>query len=380
MKHFLVYGLSNSWGGVEAIVMAMIERLAGDFDFTIIHSQAPSSYESKYESAYVHFANIPTWGADRKEFAAALKNILSEKSFDYVWVNGCIMANRTIISVVRKYSTAKIITHSHGSSFEETNKIKRFVLLALHRLNKCYYLRNVDYPCMCSVKSGKWFYGDRYLNSHNVHYVKNGVDVSKYKFNAQVREEYREMFGITDEFLLFHAGRLTEVKNQRKILSIVADALDGGMNVKLIIAGEGELRQDLEEYANELGIHDRVMFLGNRNDVSNLYQAADVMLLPSFHEGFPVTLAEAQTSGLPCLVSDRVSSETNLIGLVKFLSIDDSDNRVWMAALRDMQTSNNDRGKVYKKVSEAGYSIESVCSEFIDFLSKKNSANVKENC
>ena len=368
MKHFLVYGLSNSWGGVEAIVMAMIERLAGDYEFTIIHSQAPSSYESKYESAYVHFVNIPTWGSDRKGFVAALKNILSEKSFDYLWVNGCIMANRTIISVVRKYSVAKIITHSHGSSFEETNKIKRFVLLALHRLNKCYYLRNVDYPCMCSVKSGKWFYGDKYLNIHKVHYVKNGVDVSKFKFNAQVREEYREMFGITDEFLLFHAGRLTEVKNQRKILSIVADAFDGGMKVKLIIAGEGELRQDLEEYANELGIHDRVIFLGNRNDVFNLYQAADVMLLPSFHEGFPVTLAEAQTSGLPCLVSDRVSSETNLIGLVQFLSIDDSDNRVWITALRDIQTSNNDRGMAYKKVSEAGYNIASVCREFINFL------------
>lgn len=371
MKKILIYGLSNNWGGVEAIVMAMIERLAGDYDFTIIHSQAPSSYESKYESAYVHFVNIPTWGSDRKGFAAALKNILSEKSVDYVWVNGCIMANRTIISVVRKYSTAKIITHSHGSSFEETNSIKRFVLLALHRLNKCYYLGNVDYPCMCSVKSGKWFYGDRFLNSHEVHYVKNGVDVSKFKYNAQVREEYREKLGIADEFLLFHAGRLTEVKNQRKILSIVADALAEGMNVKLIIAGDGELRNELEEYANELGIYTNVMFLGNRSDVANLYQAADVMLLPSFHEGFPVTLVEAQTSGLPCLVSDRVSSETNLIGLVHFFSIDDSDNSTWISALRDIQTTNNNRGIAYKKVSEAGYSIDRVCRDFIDFLKNK---------
>ena len=380
MKEILVYGLSNNWGGVEAIVMGMIERIAGDYEFTIIHSQDSSSYEQKYESTFVHFVHIPTWGSDRRGFASALKDILSEKAFDYVWVNGCIMANRTIISVVRKYSVAKIITHSHGSSFEETNKIKRFVLLALHRLNKCYYLRNIDFPCMCSVKSGKWFYGDRYLNSHEVHYVKNGVDVSKFKFNAQVREAYREKLGITDEFLLFHAGRLTEVKNQRKILSIVADALEGGMNVKLVIAGEGELRQELEEYTNELGIYNKVMFLGNRSDVANLYQAADVMLLPSFHEGFPVTLAEAQTSGLPCLVSDRVSSETNLIGLVQFFSIDDSDNSSWIAALRDIQTSNTDRCIAYKKVSETGYSIESVCRGFIDFIQKTDSSNVKENC
>lgn len=368
MKHFLVYGLSNNWGGVEAIVMGMIEGLAGDYEFTIIHSLETSSYESKYESDYVHFVNIPTWGSDRKGFAASLKTILSERSFDYVWVNGCIMANRTIISVVRKYSTAKIITHSHGSSFEESNQLKRFVLLSLHRMNKRYYLKNVNFPCMCSVKSGKWFYGDRYLNHHEVHYVKNGVDVLKYKFNPLVRKEYREKLGITDEFLLFHAGRLTEVKNQRKILSIVADALGGGMNVTLIIAGDGEFRQDLEEYANELGIQNKVMFLGNRSDVANLYQAADVMLLPSFHEGFPVTLAEAQTSGLPCLVSDRVSAETNIIGLVKFISIDDSNNSAWISALKALQTEKNDRSQAARKVSEAGYSIERVCEDFISFL------------
>lgn len=370
MKHFLVYGLSNNWGGVEAIVMAMIERLAGDYEFTIIHSQEPSFYEKKYESDYVHFVNIPTWGADRKGFANALKIILLEKSFDYVWVNGCIMANRTIISVVRKHSSAKIITHSHGSSFEETNKIKRFVLLYLHRMNKSYYLNNVDYPCMCSVKSGKWFYGDEYLNNHEVHYVKNGVDVELFRFNANVRDEYRRKFGITDEFILFHAGRLTEVKNQRRILSILADALVAGMNVKLIIAGDGELSVDLEKYAHELGIRDRVLFLGCRSDVAALYQAADVMLLPSFHEGFPVTLAEAQTSGLPCLVSDRVSSETNLIGLVQFLSIDNADNSAWVAALRDIYSSDIDRDIAYKKVREAGYSIDRVCCEFIDFIKK----------
>lgn len=368
MKHFLVYGLSNNWGGVEAIVMAMIKRLAGEYDFTIIHSPGSSTYEKKFESDYVHFVHIPTWGADRKGFISAIKDILSTKAFDYVWVNACIMANRSIISVVRKYSDAKIITHSHGSSFEETNKIKRFVLLALHRLNKWFYFRNIDFPCMCSQKSGVWFYGNQYLNSHTVHLVKNGVDVSKYRYDFQARFECRKKFGINDEMLLFHAGRLTEVKNQRKILRIVSDALAEGMKIKLIIAGDGELRHPLEEYANELGIQESVIFLGYQNDITNLYQAADVMLLPSFHEGFPVTLAEAQTSGLPCLVSDRVSVETNIIGLVKFISIDDSNNSVWISALKGLHTDNFDRSLAADKVSEAGYSIERVCEDFTSFL------------
>lgn len=370
MKKILVYGLSNNWGGVEAIVMNMIHRLAGNFSFDIIHSPDFSSYEAKYESEFVHFIHIHPWGENRKAFASALKKLMLTQKFDYVWVNCCIMANKTIISVVRKYSNAKIITHSHGSSFEENNKIKRFVLLSLHWLNKNYYLRNVDYPCMCSVKSGKWFYGKKFVYSHNVHSVKNGVETAKFKFYTQVREEYRRMFGITNEFLLFHAGRLTEVKNQRKILSVVADALVDGMNVKLIIAGDGELRNSLDEYAKELGIQKSVSFLGNRDDIANIYQAADVMLLPSLHEGFPVTLVEAQTSGLPCLVSDKVSNETNIVGLVHFLAIDEPDNRSWIEALRNLQTANIDRNETYHKVYAAGYDIENVCNEFIEFISK----------
>lgn len=370
MKRILVYGLSNGWGGVEAIVMSMIDRMAGKYVFEIIHSLDSSSYAAQYESEFIRFVHMPSWGADRKGFASALKKYVEEKRFDYVWVNGCIMANKTIISVVRRFSDAKIIMHSHGSSFESSGWLKRLILLALHILNRPYYICNIDYPCMCSLKSGRWFYGKRYLNRHAVHHIKNGVDTAKFKFNIQVREAYRKEFGVTDEFLVFHAGRLTEVKNQRKILSVVADALAVGMNVKLIIAGDGECREDLNKYAQELGLGNRVLFLGLRNDVANFYQAADVMLLPSFHEGFPVTLTEAQTSGLPCLVSDRVSDETNITGLVRFLSIDEDCNSSWVSALKDAAALDIDRYKFFDEVCAAGYSIDNVCAEFIEFIDR----------
>ena len=316
--------------------------------------------------------HIPAWGSDKRGFANGLKTLFSNNKYDYVWINGCLMSNKTIISVTKKYSSAKIITHSHGSSFEGDDKLKRFVLLTMHKWNRAYYKANVDYPCMCSRKSGLWFYGEDYMQTHHVHYIKNGVDVSKFHFDQSIREIYRKELGLSNEFALFHAGRLTEVKNQRRILSIFADFLKQGVKTKLFIAGEGELKDELEDKAQNLHIDDKVIFLGKRNDVNCLYQAMDVMLLPSFHEGFPVTLTEAQAAGLPCLVSDRVSDETNIIGLVKYLSIDTSENDQWVEALKRLSGKQNvDRSKYEEIFCNAGYDINTVCKEFLDFINYK---------
>lgn len=373
MTNFLVYGLSNEWGGVEAIVMAMVRYMAGTCSFDIIHSEAASSYETTYQSEYVRFVHIPTWGSDRKGFARGLSSLLKANNYDFVWVNGCLMSNKDIIAVTKKHSKAKIITHSHGSSFEEENKLKRFILLTLHKLNRHYYNCNLDYPCMCSKKSGIWFYGADYMNKHEVHYVKNGVDVNKYSFNKNIRNEYRASLGLTDEFALFHAGRLTEVKNQQRILSIFADVMKLGINAKLFIAGEGELREALGNQAKLLHIEHNVYFLGKRNDVDKLYQAMDVMLLPSFHEGFPVTLTEAQASGLPCLVSDRVSNETNIAGIVKYFSIDTDSNKEWVDAILELnKTTIPDREKYGRLLFEEGYDISVVCKNFLDYLKVKH--------
>lgn len=374
MQTFLVYGLSNDWGGVEAIVMSMVQHLAGPCCFDIIQSERESSYELKYQSRYIHFVHIPTWGSNRREFSNSLKGLFKEKDYDYVWVNGCLMSNRTIISVTNKYSKAQIIAHSHGSSFEEGNILKRFVLLTMHKINRLYYKANVDFPCMCSEKSGLWFYGINYMQTHYVHHVKNGVDINLYRFNETIREKYRNELGLSDDFAIFHAGRLTEVKNQRRILSIFADFISTGVKAQLFIAGDGELLEELETHAKMLHIDNIVHFLGERNDVNNLYQAMDVLLLPSYHEGFPVTLTEAQASGLPCLVSDRVSEETNIVGLVKYLSIDSDSNEKWIAALKEIINNRcTDRNEYVSSFCDKGYDIHSVCHDFLHYIeTKKN--------
>lgn len=366
---FLVYGLSNGWGGVEAIVMGMVSRLCNDHCFDILLSEGDCNYANRYANKSIRFLHVPAWGSDRRGFKSGIINILKQASYDYVWINACLMSNRDIISVVKKHSSAKIITHSHGSSFEEDNQVKRMILMGMHYLNRSYYHHHTDYPCMCSRKSGEWYYGKSYMNTHDVYYIKNGVDVSRYSFKEDVRSEYRNQLGLTDELALFHAGRLTYVKNQRFILDICAEMKKRGKNFKLFIAGEGELYTELVDYASMIGINDEVVFLGNRSDVDKLYQAMDVFLLPSHHEGFPVTLAEAQASGIYCIVSDHVSEETNLTGSVNYLPID-KGVKPWADLISGYTISSQSRVEMADAVINSGYDINDVCKQFVKHISK----------
>lgn len=368
-KKILVYGLSESWGGVESIVMNIILHTASICQFTILLPKAECPYKKRFHKKGIEFAHIESWGANLRGFKSDLKNELLKKEYDYVWINACLMSNKTILSVTKKYSNAKIITHSHGSSFEENNLIKKWILLFLHKLNRHYYLKTIDYPCMCSIKSGEWYYGKKYLEKNNVHYVKNGIDTEKFKFNQSIRDEYRKALGIKDELALFHVGRLTAVKNQHLLLAMVPKLLESGIKVRLYIAGEGELKTSLFSYAKELNISQYVSFLGNRKDVDKLYQAADILLLPSFHEGFPLTLVEAQTSGLNCLVSEHVSKETSIVGIVSFLPIGQDSIDKWVSAILLSQHSETvDRSQYANLMRNEGFDINIVSEEFVKFI------------
>ena len=79
-----------------------------------------------------------------------------------------------------------------------------------------------------------------------------------------------------------------------------------------MLVGDGPLRNEIEQKAKELHIENEVLFLGIRSDINRLLQAFDVFVFPSLHEGLPVSLIEAQGSGLPCIISDQISKEVDL--------------------------------------------------------------------
>lgn len=160
---------------------------------------------------------------------------------------------------------------------------------------------------MCGIESGRWLYGKR--NEDRFIMLNNAIDAAAYTFNSTKYAEMRQRFGLTDEFVVGHVGRFNPQKNHPFLLDIFAALLKKEPNAVLLLVGGGEDMLKMQKKAQELGIAERVQFLGIRSDVADLMQAMDVFVFPSLFEGLPVTMVEAQAAGLPCLISDKVPVE-----------------------------------------------------------------------
>jgi glycosyltransferase involved in cell wall biosynthesis len=122
---------------------------------------------------------------------------------------------------------------------------------------------------------------------------------------ARLRATTRAELGVADEAVLaVFAGRLVPIKRVDVLLAAVAGARERGAPIELAIAGDGELRDNLERTAREAGIDGAVRFLGFRDDLDALVAAADVAVLTSDNEGTPVALIEAAAGARPAVATD----------------------------------------------------------------------------
>lgn len=173
---------------------------------------------------------------------------------------------------------------------------------------------------MCGEESGKWLYGEK--NKSRFIMLNNAIDAAVYSFDASKREEMRRQLDLTDELVVGHVGRFNPQKNHPFLLDIFTSLLKKEPDAVLLLVGGGEGMPKIQAKAQELGIAERVRFLGVRSDVADLMQTMDVFVFPSLYEGLPVTMVEAQASGLPCIISDKVPPECILTeGLVNIMPL-----------------------------------------------------------
>lgn len=173
---------------------------------------------------------------------------------------------------------------------------------------------------MCGEESGKWLYGEK--NKSRFIMLNNAIDAALYSFDASKREKMRQQLGLTDELVIGHVGRFNPQKNHPFLLDVFAVLLKKEPDAVLLLVGGGDDMPEIQAKAEVLGITERVRFLGVRSDVADLMQAMDVFVFPSLYEGLPVTMVEAQASGLPCIISDKVPPECILTeGLVDVMPL-----------------------------------------------------------
>ena len=165
----------------------------------------------------------------------------------------------------------------------------------------------------------------------------------------------RQQLGLTNEFTIGHVGRFNPQKNHPFLLDIFAALLKQVPDAVLLLVGGGEDMPKIQAKAQSLGVTDHVRFLGVRSDVADLMQAMDVFVFPSLYEGLPVTMVEAQASGLPCLISDKVPRESILTeGLVEVMPLSATPDK-WADKILTMR--NIPRTDRRKEIAAHGFDI-----------------------
>lgn len=223
----------------------------------------------------------------------------------------------------------------------------------------------VDYLFSCSLSLGKEIYGNKILQCDKFHVIPDSIDTFRFKYDSQKRYEMRNHLSVGNDFVLGHVGRLSEVKNQNHLINVFNVLHKTYSRSKLLIIGDGELREQLEKKVQNLHLSDAVTFLGNVSNPQDYYQAMDVFVLPSFSEGLPLVMIEAQASGLPCVVSTGVSKEADMKAVpILWKSLSD-DVESW----KDAILSYKERPRVdgSEAVRRAGFDISDTAKWLSDF-------------
>ena len=221
------------------------------------------------------------------------------------------------LSIAKLVGIPVRISHSHGSRSEASMRGKiRDLLKPLLKLSATHYIA-------CGHDAAIWLYGNRFLKKGKVLLFPNVIDAERFDYNKAVREKVRLSLGIKKSTIVLGCtARFSSVKNHSFLISLFSEFHKTVTDSVLILVGDGELKNDILELITTLNLQDSVIMTGIVKNVSEYEQTMDFFLLPSLNEGIPLSLIEAQVSGLRCVVSDGVPRESDKTGLVSFLSLD----------------------------------------------------------
>lgn len=366
MNRVLVYGLKDPVGGVEKVVLEYTKSMVAQFDITfdfLVFSEN-FSLESELNSLGCRVITLPVRRKDPAGYKAAINQIFQNNEYCAVWGNYSGLTNIDILTLAKQHNIPIRIAHSHVSQLYWGSPIMKYVVHFLHAYNKLRIDKYASHYFSCSNVSGRFMFPRKVYE--RIIPVHNAIDATRFKPDENTRNQMRENLGISpDTLVVGHVARLCEVKNQDFLLKIIAQFKKEQHNAKLLLIGDGELYEHLNNLAKELKIDDMVIFTGNRTDVAQLMQAMDVYVLTSFSEGLSVSAVEAQASGIPCVLSSAVSDETNISGAVKFVSLNDPLD-VWTRTISQQGKARIENAQ--EKIKDAGYEISSAAKQLYNVL------------
>ena len=353
-------------GGVEATVMnhyRHIDRSQVQFDF-IVQTDSTMVPKDEIESLGGRVFYVPPYSNPVKYVNACRK--LFQQIHPRI-VHSHMNAVSVFTLMAAKQAGVPVrIAHSHSTS-NPNEKAKTLVKNVLRPFSKVY----PTHLAACGDYSARWLFGDQTVDQGKVKIIRNAIELDRFAFDEEARTRLRKEIEASDDIrVIGQVGRFSAQKNQLFSLDVLAELVKKNPRVLLVFLGVGDDMDKVKAKAHDLGLSDHVRFLGMRSDVNEWYSAFDVLLFPSLYEGLPLTAVEAQVSGLPLVVSDKVPKEADLIpSLVRRISLD-AGIESWVSAFDAHESDASGRVSHVQEIAKRGYAIHLSAAELVHWYKK----------
>lgn len=326
--------------GISAVIMNYCRNIdLSKFEINILAgTPIEETYRDQCRKLGITVIELPERKKSPIKFYNALSKELSKNKFDIFHIHG----NSTTITMelmIAFINGIRVrVAHCHSSTCDH---------IKIHRALHPIFDRLYTVGFACSTLSGQWMYGDKKFTV-----IPNGFETEKYRYNEIDRRQVRKQLGLENAFVICHVGRFNSAKNHPYLIDVFDNVASEKKNAILLLVGDGPDFESIKELAKKSKHFDRIIFYGESKKVNAILSASDIFVCPSKSEGFGIVALEAQISGLPCIVSNRLPKDVALGESIFFLPIDEIDVETWKNKILSVNIGTERRFDFYKKYIE----------------------------
>lgn len=361
MKRLLCIVGSMDAGGAETLLMKIYRKLNRELyqmDFCVA-KQGKNFYEDEILQLGGKIYRITPKSKGPIKNLKDIKNIVKENKYDCVMRVSQNSLSALELLAAKLGGAKKLIFRSSNS-----NACSGMKTQIVHYLFRWLTILVPNIKFAPSTEAAVFMFGKRCVKKGKVVILKNAIDLDLFMFDEEKRRNKRKELEIDDKFVIGHIGRFNNQKNHKMLIEVFNEIKEKRKNAILLLIGTGELENEIKQQVKDLQLENSVMFLGIRKDIPELLMAMDVFAFPSFYEGMPNTVIEAQATDLQCVISDRITKEAKIIDKVQYLSIDKEKSNQWVEPILELSKVDARKTDI-KSFRKSGYFIESTVEEFV---------------
>lgn len=346
-------------GGLETMIMnhyRKLDRTKFQFDF-LVHRREEGVFDEEIKSLGGRIYYLPKFNPLKIwSYNNALEKFFNNNDGYKIVHSHYNALSMWVLRAAKEHRVPVRIAHSH-LAYPKFNHQTPIYWYARQKIN-----RYCNFKFACSKDAGDWLFGNN--NSSEVIIFKNAIPLDKFIYNPNVRDIVRDNLKLSNKYVLGHVGRFHPSKNHKFLIKFFHEVHKRDKSAHLVLIGDGSEKEKIKSMAREFDIEKNVSFLGIREDVAEIMQAMDVFVFPSKFEALPVTLVEAQASGLRVIASDTLTSEIAFTDSLTFKPLD-SGPTDWADEIL-YEKNKSVRKNAFQDIKRSGYDIE----ENIAFLTK----------